>query len=294
MQGGNIYQLTKKGDTLLHLAAAIDRGDIIGYLIDRGLDVGVPNNQGVFPRDLCSREEVKNMMTGGNHQYYDLYNQNEVPGKHHIMNKPGFLGAGEEGEVGMKNMYVTGMEMTGESWYEVANEAFKDTDIYTDQTKILPLNGTIAPQYKKDLNVFLNLNAENTELEVRKEKITQLQGGLPQADSRFGDIPPNPANNYTSPQKFYPQIPNRIFPNKALLPPVKESEFLAHTVAQQRNVENEKKNVYPGFLIGAQLTKGIKTGATGFNAYNPRPPGTYRNESYTRKKYVNDTKSPFI
>ena len=61
--GANPHVLDAKGANLLHTAAAADRADIVGYLLDLGVSTSSRNEYGARPADRAIRDSVRELLS---------------------------------------------------------------------------------------------------------------------------------------------------------------------------------------------------------------------------------------
>lgn len=57
-----LHEKNSRGDSILHMAAKIERADIIGYLLDKGMSTQEKNRDGMKPRDMCTKIAIKEML----------------------------------------------------------------------------------------------------------------------------------------------------------------------------------------------------------------------------------------
>ena len=74
MAGGDLKCCNIKGDSLLHVAARLNRPDLINYLVEFGVNPNEPNKMGVLPREvLPDKRHEKLFEVGGAQASFDLY-----------------------------------------------------------------------------------------------------------------------------------------------------------------------------------------------------------------------------
>jgi len=61
--GADLSKQDKKGNTLLHYAARMDRADIIGFLIEKGVNLHIRNLESYLPYDLATKPHIKKMLS---------------------------------------------------------------------------------------------------------------------------------------------------------------------------------------------------------------------------------------
>lgn len=73
LRGGDLFEKNLKGDSLLHLAARMDQAEVIGYLLDKGLQTIDMNRDGQRPMDLAVRPAIKQLLSLENPKTHDVF-----------------------------------------------------------------------------------------------------------------------------------------------------------------------------------------------------------------------------
>ena len=73
LRGADLFEKNFKGDSLLHLAARMDQAEVIGYLLDKGLQTIDMNRDGHKPADLAVRPAIKQLLSLDNPKSHDIY-----------------------------------------------------------------------------------------------------------------------------------------------------------------------------------------------------------------------------
>lgn len=60
--GADMHDRNNKNDSLLHMAARMDRADLCGFLLDKGVSTNEKNRDGMLPKDLAEKKMVKDML----------------------------------------------------------------------------------------------------------------------------------------------------------------------------------------------------------------------------------------
>jgi ankyrin repeat protein len=80
LKGGDLFEKNFKGDSLLHLAARMDQAEVIGYLLDKGLQTIDVNRDGQRPMDLAVRPAIKQLLSLENPKTHDLFSNQQTYG----------------------------------------------------------------------------------------------------------------------------------------------------------------------------------------------------------------------
>ena len=73
LKGGDLFEKNFKGDSLLHLAARMDQAEVIGYLLDKGLQTMDMNRDSQRPMDLAVRPAIKQLLSLENPKTHDVF-----------------------------------------------------------------------------------------------------------------------------------------------------------------------------------------------------------------------------
>eukprot|EP01022_Parablepharisma_sp_SALTPOND_P000901 TRINITY_DN105222_c0_g1_i1.p1 TRINITY_DN105222_c0_g1~~TRINITY_DN105222_c0_g1_i1.p1 ORF type:complete len:1327 (+),score=97.89 TRINITY_DN105222_c0_g1_i1:4305-8285(+) len=120
--GANLNKFDKKNNTLLHYAAKVDRADIIGYLIEKGVSPLTRNKDLFYPQDLALKPHIKKMLT------LNLSNTSSSPSEKGVIMPPA---------------NTTAYGSTG-SRLEIFKHAHNDATVYGTSLEDLPLKTTFS------------------------------------------------------------------------------------------------------------------------------------------------------
>lgn len=67
MSGSDVHTTNYRGDTLLHVAAKLNKPEILRYLMDAGVDPEESNNIGMIPKDLLPDARFEKILEGKRH-----------------------------------------------------------------------------------------------------------------------------------------------------------------------------------------------------------------------------------